>query len=108
MNKVVAFLEKYAEWLAMTVATLFLLYMVYANVVDRKDFLATVPGAPGPLAPGEVDKHINQNAVANLVRAMKAPSETKFPAPNATADFARAMGANRLGMITAAEVAKLT
>src|SRR4051812_27727637 len=99
MNKVVAFLEKYAEWLALTVATLFLLYMVYANVVDRKDYLATVSN--NPLAPGEVDKYINQHSIADLTRAMKATSNTPFPTPKATADFNRAMGPNRPGMLDA-------
>ena len=61
MKKVVAFLEKYAEWLALGVACLFLLFTIYTYIVSP-DALKVKVGNEAML-PGDVDPYSATAAV---------------------------------------------
>src|SRR5690349_19114850 len=96
MKKVVAFLEQYAEWLAMGLAVVFLLYMVYDNVV-APDAIRTKVGAAAVL-PGDVDPTLNQNVISQLQQKIDAPAgnlQGAFDVKDATAEFYAAMGPKR-------------
>src|SRR4051812_40819067 len=97
MKKVVSFLESYAEWVALTLAVLFLLYTVYANVVSPEPLKTTVVGSPQPLLPDAVDPYVQQS-VKRLQAAIEAPAgkEDLFPVREFRKDFETAMGPKRL------------
>src|SRR3954451_19886558 len=93
MKKVVAFLEKYAEWLALGVACVFLLYMVYSYVVSPEALHVKV--GSDTVYPGEVDPHVDV-AVRHLQEAIEAPAgDVKIPLPDYSKDFLTAMGTER-------------
>jgi hypothetical protein len=93
VKKVVAFLEKYAEWVAMSLACVFLLYMVYAYVVSRDDLKVKV-GSESHM-PGDVDTSIEANAANPLKNALDEKSDISFPVNDFAGKFARAMGHDR-------------
>jgi hypothetical protein len=95
MKKVVAFLEKYAEWLAMGVACLFLLYMVYAYVVSPDDLRVQV--GQQTLMPGEVDPTINSTQLSVLEKQINDPKAegVSFPVPDFVKSFSLAMSKER-------------
>lgn len=95
MKKVVAFLEKYAEWLATGVACLFLLYMVYAYVVSPDDLRVQV--GQQTLMPGEVDPNINANLLLPLEKQINDPKAegVSFPVPDFVKSFSLAMSKER-------------
>src|SRR4051812_2527979 len=97
MKKVVAFLEKYAEWVAMSLACVFLLYMVYAYVVSPDEL--RVPVGSESLMPGDVDPHINNNLLAGLEKEISNPkSDVEFPVPDFKQGFALNMSKDRARM----------
>lgn len=96
MNKVVAFLEKYAEWVALSLAALFFLYMVYDNVVSP-DALRTKVGSETVL-PGDVDPALNRNVITRLQQSIDAPAgdlKGAFDVKDAVTEFKTAMGPQR-------------
>jgi hypothetical protein len=96
VDKVVAFLEKYAEWVALGVASLFLMYMVYANVIAPDALRSKVGNAE--VFPGEVDQEIQRQTVARLTQAMEAPAGDvvrRIEVADYGKEFAQAMGPNR-------------
>ncbi|HEY7118431.1 MAG TPA: hypothetical protein VH475_17715 [Tepidisphaeraceae bacterium] len=93
MKKVVAFLEEYAEWLALGVACLFLLYMVWSYVISPEPLKVAVGGEKQ--MPGDVDTYVSSHAVNRLQDAMNAPADVKIPVPDFDKEFATAMGPNR-------------
>jgi hypothetical protein len=94
MKKVVAFLEKYAEWVAMSFACVFLLYMVYAYIVSPDDL--RIPVGNETLMPGDVDPHINNNLLAGLEKEISNPkSDVEFPVPDFKQGFALNMSKDR-------------
>jgi hypothetical protein len=97
MNKVVAFFEKYAEWLALGVAGVFLLYMVYAYVVNPTDALVDVSQGTTTVktTPGDIEPTINAQARA-LESKLNAPApDFKIVVPDFANQFAEAMGPTR-------------
>jgi len=93
MNKVVAFLEKYAEWLAMSFACIFLLYMVYSYIVSPDDLRVDVGSEK--LMPGEVDPHINAAVAEPLMKEIGDKGSITFPVPEFQKNFALAMSEKR-------------
>src|SRR6266700_7008915 len=98
MKKVVAFLEKYAEWLALGVACLFLLFTVYSYIVSP-DALKVKVGSETML-PGEVDPYLSKNPsmlprVQAGMEATTAGIEDAFKVKNFSAEFVKAMGPER-------------
>ena len=94
MKKVMAFLEKYAEWVAMGFACVFLLYMVYSYVVSP-DAVKVEVGRE-LLMPGEVDPYINTKDIAALQAAMDDKNgDVSFPVPDFAKAFSLAMGPDR-------------
>lgn len=94
MKKVVAFLEKYAEWVAMSLGCVFLLYMVYAYVISPDDL--RVPVGSESLMPGDVDPHINANLLAPLEKEIaNSKSDVEFPVPDFKQGFALNMSKDR-------------
>lgn len=91
MQKVVEFLEKYAQWLAMGVAGVFLLFVVWSYWVSP-DHLKVKVGNEN-LLPGEVDTTISSGPASNLKRQMEsgATSATDFKVPDVKEAFVRAM-----------------
>src|SRR3954452_11919308 len=93
MQKVVAFLEKYAEWVAIGFAGLFLLFIVYSYVLSP-DALRVNVGSE-KLLPGEVDAHVAGGRARDLQVAVDAPADVKFPLRDFTKEFEVAMGPQR-------------
>lgn len=99
MKQVVAFLEKYAQWLAMGVAGIFLLFVVYSFWVSPDQLKVKVGSQE--LLPGEVDTAIANDAdkgAARLKRQMDASSDASadFKVPDFQQEFAKAMGGTGL------------
>jgi hypothetical protein len=80
MNKVVAFLEKHVQWIALGLGFLYLGYMIYGYVVQTP--VVVVGVAPTPLTPGEVDPYIRDSVAYPLDRAMKVTSVPEMTVPN--------------------------
>jgi hypothetical protein len=98
MKKVVAFLEKYAEWLALGVACLFLLFTIYTYIVSP-DALKVKVGNEAML-PGEVDPYISKSPsmlprVQSGMEATTSGLEDAFKVKNFSAEFKNAMGPDR-------------
>src|SRR5215212_5730816 len=93
MQKVVAFLEKYAEWVALGVAGLFLLFVVYSYVLSPDALRVSVGN--DKLLPGEVDTHVAAGRAKDLQAAVDAPADIKFPLRDFTKEFEVAMGPQR-------------
>jgi hypothetical protein len=93
MQKLVAFLEKYAEWLGVGVASLFFLFVVYSYVVSPEQVKVKV--GSDAVFPGSVDEKVNESSVKRLQTAMEAPSNLTFPVPDFAGDFQKKMGDKR-------------
>src|SRR5687768_9332628 len=93
MQKVVAFLEKYAEWVALGISALFLLFIVYSYVLSP-DALRVDVGSE-KLLPGDVDPAIAARDAKALQAAVDAPAEIQFPMRDFTKEFELAMGPQR-------------
>jgi len=93
MQKLVAFLEKYAEWLGVGVASLFFLFVVYSYVVSPDQVKVKV--GSDAVFPGAVDEKVNETSVKRLQTAMEAPSSLTFAVPDFAGDFQKKMGDKR-------------
>ncbi|MEZ0266662.1 MAG: hypothetical protein ACAI43_18185, partial [Phycisphaerae bacterium] len=79
MDKVIAFLEKYAQYLALGVAVAFLGYITYSSVLSNPKLDIKVPSVARGVwqqvkLPGDVDAAIAANDAKVLVDAAKAPA----------------------------------
>jgi hypothetical protein len=72
MNKVVAFLEEYAQWVALGIASLFLLYVVYSYVLVGDQLKVQVGSET--VNPEAVDTKINEFVQTRLVPATESPA----------------------------------
>src|SRR5438105_2761909 len=83
MQKVLNFLEKNVQWVAIGLGVLFLGWMVYKYAINpplKVDVGGTM------LNPGEVDRHINDNDASKLRAAMETPPRIdNTPPTNVTA-----------------------
>jgi hypothetical protein len=93
MQKLVAFLEKYAEWLGVGVASLFFLFVVYSYVVSPDQ--VKVKLGSDAVYPESVDEKVSENSVKRLQTAMEAPSNLTFAVPDFAGDFSKKMGDKR-------------
>jgi hypothetical protein len=89
MNKVVDFLEKNCQWLAIGLGALYLGWMIWGYVVQAPITVAGV--APTPLTPGEVDAYILEKVSTPLDAAMKSTQLVEMPVPNFLDQFKLAM-----------------
>jgi hypothetical protein len=74
MDKVKVFLEKYVEWLALGVGAAFLLYMVYANLV-QEPVTSTVDNQQ--VAPSQIDPLVWDRLAKPFAARIKPPAETQ-------------------------------
>jgi len=65
MQKVVDFLEKHVQWVALGLGGLYLLYMVWSYILTPP-VTTEISGAPDPLTPGTVDQYILDNRIREL------------------------------------------
>jgi uncharacterized membrane protein YgcG len=96
MKKVVAFLEQYAEWVGLGVASLFLLWVVYGYVVSPDQLQVKV--GTDTVFPEGVDPKINESSVRHLQDAMEAPPgdvANAFKVQNFVDEFVRNMSDKR-------------
>src|SRR5437773_11618647 len=83
MKKVLDFLEKNVQWLAIALGAVYLLWMVYSYVLNSPVKVTGV--APEPLAPGEVDDYIKNNNGDKLAAKMSGnDSRVQFETPDFT------------------------
>jgi hypothetical protein len=95
MNKVVAFLEEYAQWVAIGVASLFLFYVVYAYVLTGDQLKVKVGSET--VAPGMVDPKINDYVQLHLQPAIETPaSGVKLNVKDYAQEFILHMGPGRV------------
>ena len=92
MNKVVDFFEKYAEWLALGVAGIFLLFMIWSYVVNPTAVKVQVGSEE--TTPGDVEPTVNQMTRA-LDAKLTAPGVPPIPVPNFSEQFKTSMGETR-------------
>lgn len=94
MKKVVAFLEQYAEWLALGVAAIFFLFVVWGYVISPTAVKVQVAGEE--LTPGEVDPKVNDKAIGRLQSAMESKAgDLVMVVPDFAKQFQLAMGPDR-------------
>jgi hypothetical protein len=98
MQKVVAFLEKYAEWVALGVAAIFVLFVAYSYVLSPEQLKVSVGNDKEKVLPGDVDPHIAGGAAQRLQQAVDAGADVKFPVRDFTKEFEVAMGPQRRSM----------
>jgi len=79
MKKVLDFLEKNVQWVAMGLGGLYLLWMVWAYVINSPVKVTGV--APGPLSPGDVDQYIADHVGNDLRVAMDGNPNVTFSTP---------------------------
>jgi len=81
MRKVLDFLEKNVQWLAIALGGVYLLWMVWSYVINP---VVKVPGVDpqNALSPGTVDEYIAEHNAAKLDEAMKRERPVQFPAPD--------------------------
>lgn len=100
MKKVVEFLEKYAEYLAMGIAVLFLGLVVWSYVLDGEALKSKVGGEQ--VFPGEVDAKITRTALPRLEGAVGTKLTKEIEPRFAVKDFGglitREMGPQRSSM----------
>ena len=97
MKKVVAFLEQYAEWLALGVAAIFFLFVVWGYVISPTALKVKV--AQEELMPGDVDPTVNEKAITRLQSAMESKADgLVMVVPDFAKQFELAMGPNRPSM----------
>jgi len=95
MNKVVAFLEEYAQWVAIGVASLFLVYVVYAYVLTGDQLKVKVGSEMVP--PGAVDPKINDYVQNKLQPAIDTPaSGVTLKVKDYAQEFIENMGPGRV------------
>jgi hypothetical protein len=80
MNKIVAFLEKHVQWIALGLGGLYLAFMIWSYVLQTPVLVTGI--APTPLTPGEVDQHILDTLAIPLATAMKDPNVPEMAVPN--------------------------
>src|SRR5436309_1106181 len=79
MQKVVVFLEKHVQWLAIALGAVYLLWMVWSFVLNDP---TTVKLADGTSAsPGKVDQHIYEDSATKLQGQMQHEVPVKIPVP---------------------------
>lgn len=86
MQKLVDFLEKHVQWVAIGLGGLYLLYMVWGYLILQPVTIA-IPGAPDELTPGTIDQYTLENRIADLDAKMAAPKPVNFQVD----DFSTAM-----------------
>lgn len=97
MKKVVAFLEQYAEWLALGVAAIFFLFVVWGFVINPTAVKVKV--AQEELMPGDVDTTVNDKAITRLQSAMESKADgLVMVVPDFAKQFELTMGPNRPSM----------
>src|SRR3954469_15728197 len=97
MKKVVAFLEQYAEWLALGVAAVFFLFVVWGYVISPSAVKVKV--AQEELMPGDVDPTVNDKAITRLQSAMDSKADgLVMVVPDFAKQFELAMGPARPSM----------
>ncbi len=79
MNKVKDFVVKNAQWIAISVGGLWLLYMIYAHVLASPTATVEVKGAPQPLGPGAVDEYVKTAAIDPLKSGIANTNTIKDP-----------------------------
>src|SRR4051794_15321670 len=93
MKKVVAFLEQYAEWLALGVAAIFFLVVVW-GALNPTAIQVKVAGKDE--SPGDVDPKVQTEVAQRLTPAMEAKAEDLvISVPNFAQQFELAMGPKR-------------
>jgi hypothetical protein len=80
MNKILPFLEKHVQWLALGLGLVYLGYMIWIYGVQMPVVVTGV--APTPLNPGEVDQYILDNAIHPLQVKMQDQKVPEMPVPN--------------------------
>jgi hypothetical protein len=76
MQKVTKLLEKYVEWIVLCLGVLFLLWMIYGNVIQRP---VTVPVAGQEVSPGEIDQMVYDGPVKKLQGDMLSTTVPPMP-----------------------------
>src|SRR3954465_8790441 len=81
MQKVLAFLEKNVQWLAIGLGGIFMLFMVWTYVINNPAKV-TIPGAGETrYAPGDVDQFVYNNSADKLQREIDNPRTVALPNP---------------------------
>jgi hypothetical protein len=75
MDKVKVFLEKYVEWLALGIGAAFLLYMIYANVVEEP--VTSVVGPSQAVPPSQIDPMVWDTVGKTVAAKVKPTAETQ-------------------------------
>src|SRR5438876_1013620 len=78
MQKVVTFLEKHVQWLAIALGAAFLLWMVWGYVVNSP---TDVQVAGKSVSPGKVDQVIYEDTATRLQNEMQHEVPVKIPVP---------------------------
>src|SRR5438045_1573743 len=81
MRKVLDFMEKNVQWLAMGLGGVYLLWMVWSYVINPQVKVTGVD-PQSALAPGAVDEYIAEHNAAKLDEAMKRERPAQFAAPD--------------------------
>lgn len=89
MQKVVEFLEKYVQWVAIGLGALFVLFMVYTYVLNPP---ATVELGGTTRTPGEVDPYTLENVGKQLESAMSDRGKINLTVPTYVQAFRDSMG----------------
>jgi hypothetical protein len=105
MNKVIAFFEKYAEWMALGVAGVFLLFMIWSYVINPTD--AQVKVGTDEMLPGDVEPTVNVVA-RQLESKMNAGGKPEIVVPNFSEQFTKSIGPDRPRGISDPLVANVT
>src|SRR5438552_6130784 len=80
MRKVLDFLEKNVQWLAIGLGCVYLLWMVWSYVINPQVKVSGVD-PQHPLAPGAVDEYIAEHNASKLDESMKRERPAQFAAP---------------------------
>jgi hypothetical protein len=98
MNKVVAFLEKHVQWIALGLGGLYLGYMIWTFAIQTPVVVTGI--APTPLTPGEVDSYILRTAVTPLEGAMTSTNVPVMDVPNFIDQFKTDMDFSNFKLFT--------
>src|SRR3954465_2001332 len=88
MKKVVDFLEKYVEWVAVGLGVLFVAAMAWLYLVSSP---VTVTVAGRQLGPGDIDKYIAESPIATLESQMHGGGTLNLNQPSWLTQFKNAM-----------------
>src|SRR5262245_17738473 len=80
MKKVLDFLEKNVQWIAIALGGIYLLWMVYSYVIKSPVEVSGI--AADPLPPGKVDEEILKNAEQLDARIKNPAKDVVFPTPD--------------------------